>query len=310
MTATLVPGLAHERPHLPEPIIVARGGGGGLLHRNENAHLQYWTGQDIHVEIHSQRLHDTYQDWIEKAAKGTPRLTDIMTSNMKDANHDAMLLELFIHSNQMMDYLVVSQGGDYLRNSGLDMRGKLQSEIKTPISEAIKELYDQCLGGNMPIYSRFDSLFAQKRTFWESLCLPLAAAKGQTPTFIMNYVIPVEARSDLLQALVDSDDDAIIAGIPDPEDQSKFPNGKIITINTRAKELLHLNREGQSISRIHQFPYRLQSLYGLTPKGSTAKGRTTVFHYADKASAEFQIEMSVHRRFRLFRILYQPLEDG
>jgi hypothetical protein len=86
--------LARNRKNLPgfdAPVITARGGKRGVTYRSENAHVQYWTGPDIPIEINDQRLSIAYHAWTKVAGDGTPRLKDFLTSATAPVIEDPML---------------------------------------------------------------------------------------------------------------------------------------------------------------------------------------------------------------------------
>jgi hypothetical protein len=51
-------------PGFAPPVVTARGGEGGMTSRSDNAHVQYWTGSDIPVEISAGRLLLAYRAWF------------------------------------------------------------------------------------------------------------------------------------------------------------------------------------------------------------------------------------------------------
>jgi hypothetical protein len=130
--------LAQTRKMLPgfdAPIIMARGGKRGLSHRSDNAHLQYWTGPDIPIEINDQRLSAAYQAWMSIAGETAPRLRDFMKFQSAAAIDDSTL---FLAVNG--DYLIVSQGDSSIRKLGRDLRGRMQSELNVPIVPVMRAL--------------------------------------------------------------------------------------------------------------------------------------------------------------------------
>jgi len=66
------------------PVVTARGGEGGMTSRSDNAHVQYWTGPDIPVEISAGRLLLAYRGWVAASRNGVPRLSDLLASEARD----------------------------------------------------------------------------------------------------------------------------------------------------------------------------------------------------------------------------------
>ena len=88
--------------------VTARGGESGVAYRSTHAHVQYWTGDDICVEIDAGRLLAVHSAWRSLAEGGLPRLCDLVVSEARQADADLLLCQELDD-----DYLVVAQVGGH-----------------------------------------------------------------------------------------------------------------------------------------------------------------------------------------------------
>lgn len=102
---------AARAPGFQPPIVTSRGGKSGVAYRSTQAHVQYWMGGDIAVELDAERLLTAYSAWSALAARGLPSLRDLLQSEAGQADADSLL---YLKVDD--DYLIVSQGADRLRH--------------------------------------------------------------------------------------------------------------------------------------------------------------------------------------------------
>jgi hypothetical protein len=291
------PGILHR------PVVTARGGERGVTYRSGNAQVQYWIGADIPIEFNAERLMSAYHAWSAAAAAGLPRLSEIIDSDARVAANDHLL---FLRIQD--DYLVVSQGNDHMLHIGQDMRGHMLSEFQTPIATVIKDLHDQCLADKQAIYVRFVSDLATESVYWEGLKLPLRADDAGQAHMIMNYSIPIDNKTDILQMVLDRAPVGMIAAVPLGETRGSV-DGRIIMINSRAKELLKFDEKGSRVHYIRELAPWLRDVSGWTRTGITTQGEKTCISYRNKSQQNFSVTMEALKRFVLFSIAEIPGAD-
>lgn len=291
------------RTTLHRPVVTARGGERGITYRSGNAQVQYWTGADISIEFNSERLTSAHRAWAAVSAADIPRLSEILDSDARAAANDHLL-----YLRVKDDYLVVSQGNDHLRHIGHDMRGHMLSEIQTPIARVIKDLHDQCLAEKQAIYIRFVSDLASENIYWESLKLPLRADDAGQAHMIMNYSIPIDNKTDILQMVLDRAPVAMIAAVPLGEVRGSI-DGRIIMVNSRAKQLLKFDECGSRVQYIRELVPWLRDVSGWTRTGIKVEGPKTRIHYADKSAQRFVVTMEALKRFVLFTFAALPAAE-
>jgi hypothetical protein len=291
-------------PGFAAPVVTARGGKGGMSRRSEDAHVQYWTGSDIPVEINSERLLIAYAIWAREAKNGVPRLSAMIASGASAATNDAML-----YLKMKDDYLVVSQGADHIRNVGRDMRGKLLSEFKSPVSLVLKDLYGECLQNSEPMYARFISGLAAS-SYWEGLFVPLKGDDGDESKFVMSCTTPIDNKADILQMILDRSPIGMIAAVPLGNDKGGV-DGRIVSINARAKAILKFDEKGSRVHYIRELAPWFRDKTGWTRTSVAHQGQKTWFRYRDnKLNRDYAVTMEPLKRFVLFCVAEIGTAEG
>lgn len=293
--------LSSDRTNTPgtlrRPVVTARGGERGITHRSEKAHVQYWTGLDIPVEFNAERLMGAYRSWMAASAKGIPRLSAMMNSEASAAASDHLL---FLRVKD--DYLVVSQGQDHISHIGQDMRGRMLSEFNTSIAPVVKDLHDQCLADKQAIYARFVSELATDAVCWECLKVPLRADDGGNAHLVMNYSIPIDNKTDIIQMVLDRAPVGVIAAVPMGTDHG---DARIVSVNARAKQLLRFDANGSRVHYIRDLVPWFRDI-GWTRTGVAILANKTCFSYCDKDNQPYSVTMEPLKRFVLFTIAKGP----
>lgn len=292
----LAPAMNGAPRGLLPAVVTARGGERGVTYRSGSAHVQHWTGLDIPVEVHAERLRSAYRAWVAASKDGIPRLSEMMNSEANVAVNDTLL---FLKVND--DFLVVSQGADHIRHIGSDLRGRLSSEFNVPVSHVLKQLYDKCLAQKEAVYARFVSDLAPDSVYWEGLFVPLKADAGGNAHFVMTYNTPIDSKADIFQMILDRSPMGIIAAVPLGE-RGGSVDGRIILINARAKELLKFDDNGSRVHFIHELAPWFRDISGWTRSAITTEGEKTCIRYCDKSNRRFSVTMEALKRFVLFRI--------
>ena len=292
------PRPAARAPGFQPPVVTARGGEGGLPHRSTAAHVQYWIGDDIAVEIDAGRMLAAYSAW-NALAKGTglPRLRDFLESEARAVDDD-----LLLYLKLADDYLVVSQGAERRRHLGRDLRGMLMSDMTISVGHVLKELYDDCFAQRTPIYARFVTDLAADSIQWEGLFLPLSGGDGSRIRFLASCAAPIDSKTDVLQMVLDRSPIGTIVAVPVGDGGGDKVDGRIVLINARAKEILKFDEKGSRVSYIHDLAPWLRDIAGWTRVKLTVEGRRTRLHYRDPANRKFVVTMESLNRFILFSI--------
>ncbi|WP_407155862.1 hypothetical protein [Bradyrhizobium sp. STM 3557] len=196
------------------------------------APIQTWTGKTIAEQIHSKPLREGYRHWLFHRASRQPTLRDLYSKTF--CAYGDTLLNL----NLGDDHVVVSQSDSYIRNLGQDLRGARLSELKFATANSLREIYDQCLASRQPIYARYISSLSDQNAYWEVVVLPLALNERSAPIFTMSFVAMLSEKIDVLQILYDRSPLGIIAAVPLMNGQNKTEDARILTLNTKAREML------------------------------------------------------------------------
>ena len=283
---------------LRQPVITARGGESGVTYRSAGAHVQYWMGDDIAVEIGAARLLSAHSAWCTLADGGTPRLCDLLESQAREADAD-LLLYLKLDN----DYLVVAQGAERMRRVGRDLRGRTMAGFTLSVGVVLKELYDACLAQQTAIYARFVTDLASDGIYWEGLFLPVKGDDGGSTRFLATYATPIDNKTDVLQMVLDRLSTGTIVAVPvGPERRNRF-DGRIILINASAKKILKFDERGSRVHYIRDLLPWIRNIAGWTRVDLTIKGQQTCVQYRDRSNRSYTVTIESLNRFILFGIV-------
>src|SRR4051812_32799664 len=150
------------------------------------------------------------------------------------------------------DTVVVAQSRNYIQHVGRDLRGTLSSELKTSTSEGINKLVRQAFASKEPVYCRYVSGFSKQSIYWELLILPLAADDRGEVAFVVNLVSLIDDKSAIMQSVFDRSPVGMIVAAPTRSSGGLIDDGEILSINSRAREMLRLSESGRRIQTLRQ----------------------------------------------------------
>jgi len=292
------PAGAHAAPLQPAQIVPDRSEDIGADRR---AAIQAWKGKAIDEQVHSRSLDLAYRRWLFQRVSHQPRLRDMFV----DANmFDQTILSLKLGN----DYLVVGQSDSYIHAVGRDMRGSLVSEMKFATANSLRELYDESLAENQPIYARYLSSLSNRNVYWEAMILPLAASERSRPIFTLSYVATLNEKVDLLRILYDRSPVGIVAAVPIMDGKSKTDDARVLTMNKKARELLRLPEDKGQPHTVGEMIRYLGSALRWTPHSKSTQGHSTTIDYADPNGARFVVTIELINHFIL--IMLEPATLG
>lgn len=292
-------------PGFRVPVITARGGESGVTYRSAHAHVQYWTGDDIAVEIDAERLLAVHSSWRTLAKEGLPRLCDLLESEAREADAD-LLLYLKLDD----DYLVVAQGPDRRHHVGRDLRGRAMSGFTQSTGVVLKELYDTCVAQQTTIYARFASDLASDSVYWEGLFVPLQGEDAGRTRFLASYAMPIDKKTDVLQMVLDRAPTGTIVAVPVGTDDGDHHDGRIILINALAKKILKFDEKGSRVNYIRELAPWLRNIAGWTRINLSVEGQKTRVHYRDRSNRNYLVTIELLKRFVLFSIIENDRESS
>jgi len=237
------------------------------------AAIQTWTGKTVAEQIHSKPLGEAYRHWLYHRASGQPKLSD-MYSKAFTAYGDT-LLSLKVGD----EYVIVSQSDSYIRNVGLDLRGARTSELKFATANSLREIYDQSLATRQPVYARYISSLSNQNVYWEVLVLPLAISERSAPIFTMSFVGMLSEKIDVLQLLYDRSPLGIAAAVPVMNGNNKIEDARILTMNTKAREILRQDPSRFQIHTVGELIRYMSTPLCWTVTKTLQEGQTTRLDY-------------------------------
>lgn len=266
------------------PITPVRGTDTGSASR---AAIQTWTGKAIAEQIHAKSLDAAYRQWLFHRATRQPRLRD-MYSKSSEAFGDSVL-SLKVDD----DHIVVAQSDNYVRNLGQDLRGVRMSELKFATANSLRELYDDCLARKRPIYARYISSLSDQNVYWETLMLPLAVHEQSAPVFTLSYVAMLNEKIDILQILYDRSPVGIVAAVPIMNGQNKTDDARILTMNSKAKQILRQEPAGNPMHTVGELIRYLGEGLRWTGIATARDGQATRVDYRDPVGDVFSMTIEL-----------------
>jgi hypothetical protein len=282
------------------PITPVRGTETGPASR---AAIQTWTGKAIAEQIHAKSLDAAYRQWLYHRATRQPRLRD-MYSKFSETFGDSVL-SLKVDDDQ----IVVAQSDNYIRNLGQDLRGVRMSELRFATANSLRELYDDCLARRRPIYARYISSLSDQNVYWETLILPLAAREQSAPVFTISYVAMLNEKIDILQILYDRSPVGIVAGVPIMNGQNKTDDARILTMNSKAKQILRQEPAGNPMHTVGELIRYLGEGLGWTGIATSREGQATRVDYRNPAGDVFSMTIELVNQLILITLAERDRPD-
>jgi len=249
------------------------------------APIQTWTGKSIAEQIHSKPLGEGYRHWLFHRASRQPTLRDMYSKTF--SAYGDMLVNLKVGD----EHVVVSQSDSYIRNLGQDLRGARLSELKFATANSLREIYDQCLASRQPIYARYISSLSDQNVYWEVVVLPLALHERSAPIFTMSFVAMLSEKIDVLQILYDRSPLGIIAAVPLMNGQNKTEDARILTLNTKAREMLRQDPSRYQLHTVGELIRYLGDPLGWTVTKSMREGQATRIDYRNAEGGLFSMSI-------------------
>jgi hypothetical protein len=284
----------------PAPIVPDRSEDIGADRR---AAIQAWKGKAIDEQVHARSLDLAYRRWLFVRVSQQPRLRDMFVeANM----FDQTLLALKIGN----DYLVVGQSDSFIAAVGRDMRGTLTSEMQFATANSLRDLYDECLTENRPIYARYISSLSNRNVYWETMILPLSASERSKPMIVMSYMSLLNEKVDLLRILYDRSPVGIIAAVPIMDGKRTTDDARVLTMNLKAREILQLPEGKGHPHTVGEIIHYISGALRWAPHSKSAQGHSTTIEYADPKGGRFLVTIEMINHFILISLAPDVAEEA
>ncbi len=287
-------------PEAGQAITPVRGTDTGAASR---AAIQTWTGRAISEQIHSKSLDAAYRQWLYHRATRQPRLRDMYLKSADTLGDSVLSLKVGD------DHIVVAQSDGYIRHLGQDLRGIRTSELKFATANSLRELYDDCLARKRPIYARYISSLSDQNVYWETLILPLAVDEQSAPVFTISYVAMLNEKIDILQILYDRSPVGIVAAVPIMNGQNKTDDARILTMNTKAKQILRQEPAGSPMHTVGELIRYLGEGLRWTGIATAREGQATRVDYRNPEGEVFSMTIELVNQLLLITLAERDQPD-
>lgn len=268
---------------------------------DRRAAIRVWRGSSIDGQVHSRTLDKAYRLWLFHRVSRQPRLRDLV---VETTMHDQTLLNLKLGD----EYLTVAQSENHIAQLGHDLRGSLSSERKFATANSLRELFDECLAKNQPLYARYISSLSDRSAYWETMILPLSADTHSKPIFTLSYMSALNEKIDILSILYDRSPVGIVAAVPIMDGQEKTDDARILTMNVKAREILALPENKPQLHTVGELIRHIGMGLHWTPIGNSTQDHATVITYQATTGERFSLTIELLSGFILISVAPAAVE--
>lgn len=197
------------------------------------------------------------------------------------------------------DWFYLRYGPAVTAAYGLDMAGRLVSEMPAPSAAAYRDVLARVCAERRPLLGVFESVSVQKVKSWERLMLPCVAPCGADR--IATYVTARCSREDLLTAVLEASQDGIMSvrAVRDPA--GRVIDAVVVTANQQAAEY-----SGHPVWRLVHGSFK--ALFpGLVARRVWERCVRVI---EERTTERFEINISHRRLDTWLRVTIVPLDDG
>ncbi len=268
---------------------------------DRRAAIQAWKGKAIEEHIHSKSLDRAYRQWLFHRASRNPRVRDMY---QEPQSFDQTRLSQKLGG----DYLVVAQSDAHIAQLGHDLRGSLSSERKFATANSLRELFDECIALNQPIYARYISSLSNRDADWETMILPLTADGTGAPTYTLCYMNALNEKVDMLRILYDRSPVGIVAAVPIMDGRSKTDDARILTMNMRAREILQFPEDKGQPHTVGEMIRYIAADLRWNATSSVPQDQGTMIAYQDAAGGRVSVTIELINHFILITMAPTAVE--
>lgn len=246
--------------------------------------VQFWSGDSIERMCRTPLLSSFYERWMKLHLTGLPRLR-----TMLEGAPDSITSHLQIVHRLAHDFVLVQEGAQAIRILGRQSRGMLRSEIGTPASKEITWLFESSMDHKRPVYFRYVSQQNGEPRFVEQIAVPVSADASQEPQYILSVVSQMDDRNDILRAIFDHSNTGLIAALPIGQAEGRLPDGPIVMINRRARQLIKLPSGLEKLKSIRDLGPWLRDGAMWTRIDTQSRGGRSEIVYEDRNSRQIYV---------------------
>jgi hypothetical protein len=169
--------------------------------------------------------------------------------------------------------------------------------------------YDDCLARKWPIYARYISSLSDQNVYWETLILPLAVDEQSAPPFTISYVAMLNEKIDILQILYDRSPVGIVAAVPIMNGQNKTDDARILTMNSKAKQILRQEPAGSPMHTVGELIRYLGEGLRWTGIATAREGQATLVDYRNPVGDVFSMTIELVNQLVLITLAERDQPD-
>jgi diguanylate cyclase (GGDEF)-like protein len=185
-------------------------------------------GSEIARDVQNPVIRALHAAWSERTgASGLPAMGEFLPERFQ-----VFIDQLILLQAEGDDFRYRHYGAEVQRHSGLQLEGRLVSEIDPRRVNPILLKYRAVLSESRPCYTVHVSQYGRSVHTWERLILPVQDEHGAP--WMLVYCAPLESREHLLDAVLDATQEGVLAvrlwkrgGVADDEWVVALANGEM-----------------------------------------------------------------------------------
>jgi hypothetical protein len=199
-------------------------------------HKAIWT--NISAAVGNPTIVELYDLWLQAFNKSgsLPLATEVM-----DISAEALptyAANLLFLASEGDDFRYLFYGAANHQHLAVNMAGRMVSEIQGEVGEFLMSTYREVAARQVPLYTVHYSNRAESVLTWERLILPLKEVDGSVA--LLAYNVPLESRHALLDAVLNSTSDGIVALRPSRDNDQHIKGWIVLAANAISAAFLAL----------------------------------------------------------------------
>lgn len=263
-----------------------------------NGAIQFWSGDTIERMCRTPLLASFFERWTKLNLTGLPRLR-----TMIEGAPDAVSTHLQIIHRVPHDFVLLHEGAAAMRILSREAPGVLYSEIGTQVAKETSWLFESILDHRQPIYFRYVMQGKGEPKYVEKIAVPVAAEASHAPEYILTLVHQMDDRNDILRAIFEHSNSGLIAALPIGQGEGKPPDGPVVMINRRARQLMKLPPSLDKLKTIRDLgPWLRDGAMWTRVNTQTRGGRSEILYEDRNTRQAFIVGVEQVDRFMLISV--------
>lgn len=192
-------------------------------------------GDDLLAHARSANLKSVYHKWQALSRMKRVTFSDLVeTLGGQVADRSLLMLP------EGGDYYYAFHGAAMRQTMGVDLAGKMLSEIRSSVAPDLKTAYDQVLETGVPVFLLFAADIERDIHTWERLILPLPVSERTSMLFVYSEMI--DAGAEAYGHLFRTSPNIMLVALPVLDHEDRIEDATVVRSNPRANAFFGIER--------------------------------------------------------------------